>query len=387
MSITGEAPRTNQALPSNEIPGASGGPRRLPVPPGAIDCDVHVAVPGMRALMPFLSEVWREMITIRGTDGLELASYPAGAPLACRPDWRPADGRPGTDLPMLRTALDSFGTRLAIVNCLYGAQAVHSEDLAQALCRAVNEWIVAAWLDQEPRLRASIVVPSQNPTYAAAEIERCAADRRFVQVQLLAAGEMLLGRRYYWPIFEAAAKHDLPVAIHAGTAFRHAPTPSGWPSSYLQDYVGQTMNFEAQLLSLMAEGVFNHFPTLRVVLLESGVTWLPGFLWRAVKSWRGLRSETPWFVRSPADLVRQHVRLTVQPFDAPDEVTVRRMLDHIGGDHMLLFATDFPHWHFDGNGVLPPGLSPALVQRIAVDNPLATYPRLSPARHLPASAT
>ena len=43
---------------------------------------------------------------------------------------------------------------------------------------------------------------------------------------------------------------------------------------------------------------------------------------------------------------------------------------------MLLFATDFPHWHFDGNDALPPGLSPDLIRRITVDNPLATYPRL-----------
>ena len=55
---------------------------------------------------------------------------------------------------------------------------------------------------------------------------------------------------------------------------------------------------------------------------------------------------------------------------------VERILEHIDGDHMLLFATDFPHWHFDGTGALPPGLSPGLVRRITVENPLATYPRL-----------
>jgi predicted TIM-barrel fold metal-dependent hydrolase len=350
---------------------------RMTVPPGAIDCDVHVAVPGMRSLLPYMSQAWQEMITSRGTDGLDLASYPPGAPLSCRPDWRPAQGKPGTDLGLLQQqALDGFATRFAIVNCLHGGQAVHSEDLAQALCRAVNEWLVAEWLDREPRLRASIVVPIQNPVYAAQEIERCAADRRFVQVQLLTANEMLLGRRYYWPIFEAAARHDLPIGIHAGSAFRHAPTSNGWPSHFVQDYVGQTMGFEAQLLSLMSEGVFNHFPTLRVVLIESGVTWLPAFLWRAIKSWRGLRGETPWLTRSPADLVRQHVRLTMQPFDAPGAAEVERMLDHIDSGELLLFATDFPHWHFDGTQALPPGLSPDLVRRMTVENPLATYPRL-----------
>ena len=348
-----------------------------PIPPGAIDCDLHVTVPNMAALLPYMTEAWREMIVSRGTDGLELASYPMDAPVTCRPDWRPSGGKPGTDLGLLQQhALDGFGTKRAILTCLHGSQAVHSEDLAQALCGAVNDWLVDQWLDRDDRLRAGIVVPFQSPIYAAAEIEKRAADRRFVQVQLLASGEMLLGRRYYWPIYEAAVKHDLPIAIHAGSAYRHAPTSVGWPSHFTQDYVHQTMAFEAQLLSLMAEGVFNHFPTLKVVLLESGVTWLPAFLWRAIKSWRGLRGETPWFTQSPGDLVRKHVRLTAQPFDAPGAAEVERIVEHIGGDHMLLFATDFPHWHFEGTDALPPGLPTDLIRKMAIDNPMETYPRL-----------
>ena len=43
---------------------------------------------------------------------------------------------------------------------------------------------------------------------------------------------------------------------------------------------------------------------------------------------------------------------------------------------MLLFASDYPHWQFEGDAVLPAGLSAALLQRIRVDNPLETYPRL-----------
>jgi predicted TIM-barrel fold metal-dependent hydrolase len=43
---------------------------------------------------------------------------------------------------------------------------------------------------------------------------------------------------------------------------------------------------------------------------------------------------------------------------------------------MLLFATDHPHWQFEGTAALPPGIPPALARRITVDNPLATYARL-----------
>jgi predicted TIM-barrel fold metal-dependent hydrolase len=55
-------------------------------------------------------------------------------------------------------------------------------------------------------------------------------------------------------------------------------------------------------------------------------------------------------------------------------------MDQLQTDEMLLFATDFPHWQFADEAMLPAGLSPALSRKILIDNPLATYPRLgSPA--------
>jgi uncharacterized protein len=44
---------------------------------------------------------------------------------------------------------------------------------------------------------------------------------------------------------------------------------------------------------------------------------------------------------------------------------------------LLLFSTDYPHWQFDGDAALPEGISSDLVRKIMIDNPLATYPRLS----------
>jgi len=46
-------------------------------------------------------------------------------------------------------------------------------------------------------------------------------------------------------------------------------------------------------------------------------------------------------------------------------------------DELLLFSTDYPHWQFEGNNALPDGLSSGLVRKIMIDNPLATYGRLS----------
>ena len=45
---------------------------------GAIDCDLHAAVPGMKALLPYLDDYWREMVSVRALDrlNLSLTSYP-----------------------------------------------------------------------------------------------------------------------------------------------------------------------------------------------------------------------------------------------------------------------------------------------------------------------
>jgi hypothetical protein len=260
---------------------------------------------------------------------------------------------------------------------MYGAQALHHEDMAAAFCGAINEWIAREWLDREPRLRASIVVPVQNPQLSVREIEKRAGDRRFVQVLVPAMGEMTLGRRQYWPIYEAAERHGLTIGIHAGSTYRFAPTSIGWTSYLFEDYVAQSAAFENQLLSLVAEGVFAKFLGLKVVFMESGFAWLPAFLWRANKTWRGVRAETPWVTREPAAIIRDHVRITLQPVDEPpNREQLDRVIEQIGSDDMLLFSTDFPHWHFDGLNALPDRLSPALQKKILLENPLATYARL-----------
>ena len=350
--------------------------------PTAIDCDVHPTVPAMTALLPYLDAHWQEAVREREILSLESQSYPPGSPLSVRPDWRGKDGRAASTDERLRTdVLDVRPGSLAILNCIYGVQLVMNEDMAKAFASAVNDWVVKEWLDRDPRLRASIVVPLQNIEYAVDEIERCAADPRFVQILVLAMGDVPLGRRQLWPIYAAAERHTLVIGVHAGSAYRHPVTSLGWPSYYVEDYSAQSLGFQSQVASLVTGGVFQKYPALKVVLIESGVTWLPALLWRLSKFWRGVRSEIPWVDRAPADIVRDHIRLTAQPLDGPDDPDViERVLGHLHSDDMLLYASDYPHWHYDGDDPMPKGVPARLRQKLMVDNPLATYPRLCAGR-------
>jgi hypothetical protein len=346
---------------------------------GAIDCDVHPAVPSLDALLPHLPGHWADAAVQRGIDDLNMASYPDNAPITARPDWRPQSGKAGTDLGLLRKhLLDDGKIGTAICNCLYGVHGLFSADMAAAFARGVNGWMAKEWLDKEKKLRASIVVPLQNTELAVEEIEHWAGDKRFVQILLPVFTDSPLGSRQYWPIYAAAQRHGLVVGIHAGGTYRHPVTSAGWPSYYVEDYIAQAQGFQSQLASLICEGVFTKFPSLKIVFIESGFTWLPACLWRLDKYWQALRMEIPWVDRHPSKIARDHIRLTLQPVDGPpDPKELNRFMNHMETDEQLLFSTDYPHWQFDGDDPLPEGLSPELARKIQIDNPQQTYSRLA----------
>jgi uncharacterized protein len=340
-----------------------------------VDCDLHNAVPSVEALLPYLDDHWREYVLQSAFKGPADVYYPPHAPITARPGSKPASGPPGSDLALLREqALDALGVERGILCCTYAVDSIHNPDAAAAIARATNDWQVAEWLEKEPRLRASILVPIQQPALAAREISRAAANPGFVQVLLPVRSEAPYGNRRYLPIFEAAVAHDLAVGLHFGGAPGNAPTAAGWPSYFVEEYVGMAAAFQSQLLSLIVEGVFDRYPTLRVAAIEGGFTWLPSLMWRLDKEWKGLRREVPWNRQLPSEYIRQHVRLTTQPLDEPpDRATFLEILDMLGDD-LLMFSTDYPHWHFDSpDDALLSFLPDGLRRKILAENARAFY--------------
>ena len=121
--------------------------------------------------------------------------------------------------------------------------------------------------------------------------------------------------------------------------------------------------------------MFDLFPNVRVALVEGGFTWVPAFMWRFDKEWRNLRRLVPWVKQSPTAYMRQHIKLTIQPMDAPP--SPRQMLqvvDQLGSEDMLLYASDYPHVHtFDPERTLLPDLPPELARKIRSENARALY--------------
>jgi uncharacterized protein len=336
-----------------------------------IDCDLHNEVPDVTVLFPYLAPHWVEHIQNTRFKGPVDTYYPPHAQAAARPTA-------GTNLEQLRSQiLDAPGVRLeqGILNCLYAIDSLHNPDHAVALAEAVNDWQITEWLDKEPRLSASIVVPVQIPELAAREVDRAADHPGFVQVLLPVRSHHPYGSRLYRPLWEAVARRRLVAGIHFGGAPGNPPTPSGWPSYFMEEYAGMAQVFASQVTSLVTEGVFDSFPTLRVTLIESGFTWLPAHMWRFDKEWHNLRRLVPWLKRPPSEYIREHIRVTVQPLDAPQRIEqLLEVVDHLGSDEMLLYASDYPHRHvFDPEAHLLRHLPLGTAQKIRSENARAWY--------------
>ena len=314
-----------------------------------IDTDVHSSM--TRAMMvERAGPEWRRHFERYGLRTPPITEfYPRARNAGMRADsWPDRPGSiPGSDRELLvRQLLDEFDIDFAILNTL-GLQD-HNEvpAFAAELSRIVNDWVAEEWLAHDDRLLSAINVPHEYPDLAVREIERRAGDRRWVQVLLPSAAHDALGSPRYWPIYEAAAAHGLPVAIHTGGFGTHQGT--GWPSYYLEEHVSYALVMQQQLLSLVCEGVFEAFPRLQLVLTEGGATWAASVRWTLDGAWSLLRDEVRHLPRPPSEYVRDHVWFTTQPLEEPDDpAQFLRAVEHAELADRLVFATDYPHWDFD----------------------------------------
>ncbi|MFZ0217281.1 MAG: amidohydrolase family protein [Candidatus Dormiibacterota bacterium] len=348
---------------------------------GIVDGDIHVQPASPQALAEHLPKVWRDYQAQFGSRGASGIAYPRANQFAARTDsWPPGGLPPGSDLDFLRRQLlDTWGISYGILNPLLGAGTQRNLDFGAALASAINDWQIAEWLEPEPRLRGSLSVAYEDGELAAREIDRLGDDRRFAQVLLSIRTAEPLGRRKYWPMFEAAVRHDLPIGIHVGGASGNPSSAAGFHSFYIEDHTGWPMAYQSQVISLIAEGVFERFGDLKIVLIEGGLAWLAPLLWRLDDTQRRLGQEVPQVRRAPSSYLREHLWITTQPMEEPPRPgQFQRLLDQLDMNDHLLFATDYPHWDFDSPDLaIPAPLDPEVHRAIMGGNASRLY-RLPP---------
>ncbi|MGW7488598.1 amidohydrolase family protein [Streptomyces sp. NPDC054786] len=339
-----------------------------------IDTDVHEMISGPRFLF-YIEEPYRSRIHINNWTGTHLPyTWPTTGGVA-RPDTIRTPGeRAGGDLNMMREQhLDPYNIKYAVLTgLLYPTEFKVQPDFATAIARGYNNWLIKEWLRKDERLLGCMHIAAQDPASAVAEIDRIGPHPSIVQIMLPAMSHDTLGRDFYHPIYEAAVRHDLAIGFHHGTT---TETAVGLPPYFIEWHTAAAQAWQSQLISLVAGGVFDKFPTLRVVMVESSWTWLPHLMWRFDKNYRALRREIPWVKRLPSEYIREQVKFTTQPMENPDNPQhLLDMFEMVGTDEFLMFSSDYPHWDSDSpERSLPSCFSPELKQKILYDNAAKFY--------------
>ena len=323
-----------------------------------IDCDIHHTWRSPADVVKYMTAGWQEFVAGPGPAG----PLPISAPSAFqnplggnRNDTFPsAGGPPGSDYELMgRQLLDPLGLAAGVLTYGEGLFVDTNPNpfLAAEIARASNEWTREEWLARDDRLRGSILVSNQEPALAAQEIRRLGDDERMAQVLMSVNGlGPAFGHPIYHPIYEAAVEFGLPVALHAAGHGGNSPASAAHASAnfYIEYHtlIMQTMMTHAT--SFISHGVFDRFPTLKLVLVEGGVAWVPAFLWRFDTEFHKSSSGSSTLTRPPSEYFHDHVRLTTQPLEFPaDRQHLVDVLSYFDAEHILLFATDYPHWDTD----------------------------------------
>jgi predicted TIM-barrel fold metal-dependent hydrolase len=318
-----------------------------------IDGFVFHDVPSMDALLGYLPGAWREVVA-RSEEERSPVLNPNGNWLYYEPSLDGARPRASWTFTSLEDLFRrrSYGADDRVVlgygeALLTTASAYHH--LASAVVSALNDWTIEEWLGRDERLYGMVLVTSGLPDQAAAEIRRAGEHDRMVAVALGANKlGMLFGHPVYEPIYAAAAEMRLPIVLQVGSdaAFDLNTTPvAGGPPATFGEYSalsGQAM--QSHLASMITEGVFARYPSLRVLLVGGGLTWVAPYLWRIDWCYDFIQRESPALTKPPSHYFFDHVRLATYSMETvPTPAQLGQALSVMPQpERLLLYASGAP---------------------------------------------
>ena len=349
-----------------------GAPREVSV--DLIDCDVHPYLTHPDELRQYMREPWRS----RTIPSRRQIFLPPGD--GRRLDALPEDGSPAGSDPKLveKQVLQGIGADYVVLIPSSSISIIPDPVFAAEVAQAWNDWQIETWLGEynwHGRFKSSIVIAPQHPERAAREIERLAGHPHLVQILVGSSAQAAYGKRQYHPIWEAAARHNLPAALHVESPVGPTPpTPLGYPTYFLEFHTLYPTIYMTHLVSLIAEGVFEKYPDFKFVFVEGGSAWLAPIMWRMDKDWRGARAEAPWLKRRPSEYLRDHIRFSTQPIEEPENPRhLLQIFEMMEAEHVLMFASDYPHWDFDDPKRAFPRMPEELKRRIFCENARELY--------------
>jgi predicted TIM-barrel fold metal-dependent hydrolase len=248
------------------------------------------------------------------------------------------------------------GVSAEVVYGILGAGArLDDDEVCASMTHTYNAWLAEFCAKAPGRFAGIGCLAHGDHARAAAEIERCAR-LGLAGVELGMTPDMLpLWHDDWEPIWRTAHETGLPVHLHT-TGPRTDQRWAGNPSTYRRWLATHMCAFQVPMYAVLSAILFGgapeRYPTLKIVLGESGIGWLPYALERLDYEWEDqFRDIIP---RPPTEYWRRQFYATFQI-----DHTGLKNLDAIGAGNVM-WGSDFPHpdgtWP-DSRAILEPQLA------------------------------
>ena len=163
---------------------------------------------------------------------------------------------------------------------------VENPDVAAALARAYNNWVLDFCNAAPDRLFPVAVLPLQDVNFAVREAKRTAGlGFRAAMFRPLFNNNRYPAQAYYWPLWKEMESLGMTVCAHSSTGPAAAEMDANAPfiervtlnlnlGHPVGEFVAPAMDNATFLVTIMADGLMEKYPRLRMLFAHSGIGWL-----------------------------------------------------------------------------------------------------------------
>ena len=220
--------------------------------------------------------------------------------------------------------------------------------LSLAYAKAYNRWIADFCRDYKDRLIPIAHISLADGQEAAKELERAVKDGcRGAFVAPFTLSMKAHAHPDHDPFWAKAQELNVPVGIHPMAEHPSKRVYQRFKDMKWADWFHNVLGGQGPqqaLFAMFQYGLFERFPTVKVVLLESGAGWIGAALDRMDTTYETALGKSVPLKEKPSYYFKRQCWISGDP----DEKALAHIVDHVGDDRFF-WATDFPHFDHPGN--------------------------------------
>ncbi len=250
-------------------------------------------------------------------------------------------------IELTRRAMDSMGIDYTVAfptpMLLLG---MHPQaEVEVALGRAFNRWLIEELLPREPRIKAMMYLPFNDPDACVDVVEEFADAPGVIGFTVVSTRYKPVHHNSYMRLYAALQAAGKPLAFHSG--FHWGDESMKQVNRFISMHAISFCYFNMiHMTNWIINGIPERFPNLKVIWVESGLAWVPFLMQRLDSEYMMRSSEAPMLRRRPSEYIRD-MYFTSQPLETSNLKLTQATMEAINAETQLLFASDWPHWDFD----------------------------------------